>query len=313
MADHSAQGHETYYVPESSPMAVLATIGLITTTMGAAMSINQASYGGGSFNAWYVFWTGLIFFSAVLFTWFRQAIRENIAGMNSPQLKRSYVIGMQWFIFSEVMFFFAFFGALFYIRNLSGPWLASEGVYDMNYLLWGDFSYSWPLMETPQEAIGGATKQLIANNGVFAGPDQSMAFPGWANIFKWLPLWNTCILLTSSYTCHVAHHKLKVDNDRKGFNLWLGITVLLGIIFLALQVFEYYEAYAHYGTTFFMLTGFHGFHVAMGMGMLLVQWLRSVKGGHFTQDDHFGFEASSWYWHFVDVVWVGLFLFVYIL
>ena len=120
----------------------------------------------------------------------------------------------------------------------------------------------------------------------------------------------------------MAHHKLKVDNDRKGFNLWLGITVLLGIIFLALQVFEYYEAYAHYGltlktgaygTTFFMLTGFHGFHVAMGMGMLLVQWLRSVKGGHFTQDDHFGFEASSWYWHFVDVVWVGLFLFVYIL
>src|SRR6056300_436971 len=237
MADHSAQGHETYYVPESSPMAVLATIGLITTTMGAAMGINQMSYGEGSFNAWYVFWTGFIFFAAVLFTWFRTAIRENIAGLNSPQLRRSYVIGMQWFIFSEVMFFFAFFGALFYIRNLSGPWLASEGIYDMNYLLWGDFSYSWPLMETPQEAIGGATKQLIANNGVFAGPDQSMAFPGWANIFKWLPLWNTMILLTSSYTCHVAHHKLKVDNDRKGFNTWLGLTVVLGIVFLFLQVF----------------------------------------------------------------------------
>ena len=323
MADHSAQGHETYYVPESSPMAVLATIGLVATISGAAMGINDLTFGAsGGINSWFIFWVGLAFFSAVLFTWFRTAIRENIAGMNSPQLKRSYVIGMQWFIFSEVMFFFAFFGALFYIRNLAGPWLASEGVYDMNYLLWGDFSYSWPMMETPQEAVGGATKQFIANNGVFTGPEKSMAFPGWSNIFHWLPLWNTVILLTSSYTCHVAHHKLKLDDDRKGFNRWLGITVLLGIAFVGLQILEYYEAYAHYGltlktgaygTTFFMLTGFHGFHVVMGMMMLLIQWLRSVKGGHFTKDDHFGFEASSWYWHFVDVVWVGLFLFVYIL
>ena len=112
-----------------------------------------------------------------------------------------------------------------------------------------------------------------------------------------------------------------LDGNKKKFNLWLGITVALGIIFLFVQVYEYYEAYAHfgltlnsgiYGSTFFMLTGFHGFHVFMGMTMLLIQLLRSLKG-HFTADDHFGFEASSWYWHFVDVVWVFLFLFVYIL
>lgn len=322
MTDQSATGHETYYVPESSPMAILATVGLVATVGGAAAGINAHTFGSdGGANPWFIFWVGLLFFIGVLFTWFKTTIVENIAGMNSPQLKKSYVIGMQWFIFSEVMFFFAFFGALFYIRNLSGPWLASEGAFDMNHLLWGDFTYSWPLMETPQQAVGGATKQLIANNGVFAGPEHSMAFPGWGNLFSWLPLWNTIILLSSSFTCHVAHHALK-DGNKSKFNLWLLITVVLGAIFVVVQAVEYYEAYGHYGltlttgaygTTFFMLTGFHGFHVCMGMIMLLIQWLRSVKGGHFTQDDHFGFEASSWYWHFVDVVWVGLFLFVYIL
>ena len=148
-----------------------------------------------------------------------------------------------------------------------------------------------------------------------------MAFGQASAWYMWLPLWNTIILLTSSLTCHIAHMGI-LDGNRKKFNLWLGITVLLGMIFLVVQVYEYYEAYAHfgltlnagiYGSTFFMLTGFHGFHVFMGMTMLLIQFLRSVRGGHFTADDHFGFEASSWYWHFVDVVWVFLFLFVYIL
>lgn len=323
MADSSALDHEAYYVPESSPLAVFATIGLVTSIVGAAMVINAHSYGSpGWFNPWFVLWTGLVFFAGVLFWWFRTATLENMAGMNSPQLKRAYVIGMQWFIFSEVMFFFAFFGALFYIRVFAGPWLASEGEFDMNNLLWGTFQYDWPMMETPQQAVGGAGQQLIANNGVFAGPEKSMAFPGWSGILGWLPLWNTIILLSSSFTVHIAHHALKEHNDKKKFNLWLGITVALAIIFLGVQYYEYYEAYAHYGlklnsgaygTTFFMLTGFHGFHVCMGMIMLLVQWIRSVKFGHFTQEDHYGFEASSWYWHFVDVVWLFLFLFVYIL
>ena len=147
-----------------------------------------------------------------------------------------------------------------------------------------------------------------------------MAFSEVSAWYKWLPLWNTIILLSSSFTVHMAPLGI-LDGNKKKFNLWLGITVLLGIIFVGVQAYEYYEAYAHfgltlnsgiYGSTFFMLTGFHGFHVLMGMTMLLIQLLRSLKG-HFTADDHFGFEASSWYWHFVDVVWVFLFLFVYIL
>jgi cytochrome c oxidase subunit III len=176
-------------------------------------------------------------------------------------------------------------------------------------------------MQTPQEAVGGAASQAIANNGTFTSPQTSMAFseaPVW---WHWLPLWNTLVLLTSSLTCHFAHSGILAGN-RKKFNAWLTITVLLGIIFLALQVLEYRHAYHEfgltlnagiYGSTFFMLTGFHGFHVFMGMTMLLIQLLRSVIGKQFTATDHFGFEASSWYWHFVDVVWVFLFLFVYIL
>jgi len=219
------------------------------------------------------------------------------------------------------MFFFAFFGALFYLRVLVGPWLAGEGAGRMNGLLWPNFEFSWPMMQTPQEAVGGAAAQPIANNGSFTSAHTSMSFADAHVWYKWLPLWNTIILLTSSLTCHFAHAGI-LAGDRKKFNIWLSITVLLGIAFLGLQVLEYYEAYAHfgltlnagvYGSTFFMLTGFHGFHVFMGMTMLLIQLLRSVIGKQFTATDHFGFEASSWYWHFVDVVWVFLFLFVYIL
>ena len=133
-------------------------------------------------------------------------------------------------------------------------------------------------------------------------------------------MWNTIILLTSSVTVHFAHTGLK--NDKRGqFIGWLGLTVLLGCIFLVLQVEEYIEAYSHlgltlssgiYGSTFFILTGFHGFHVTLGTFMLLVQLIRAIRG-HFSHHDCFGFEASSWYWHFVDVVWVGLFVFVYLI
>ncbi|MGI9292683.1 MAG: cytochrome c oxidase subunit 3, partial [Pseudomonadales bacterium] len=148
----------------------------------------------------------------------------------------------------------------------------------------------------------------------FEGAHESM---GWFG----LPLINTVILLGSSVTVHIAHLALKANNRAK-MKLWLGITVVLGIIFVILQVEEYAEAYGHmgltldsgiYGSTFFMLTGFHGFHVCLGAFMLLVMWLRATSKDHFTPEDHFGFEAASWYWHFVDVVWVGLFLFVYII
>ncbi len=316
--------YEKYYVPEKSRLAICATIGLMLSIYGAASIMNDMSFGDPSepTSSWTIFLAGLFFFVATLFGWFRTTIRENIAGMNSAQLKKSYVLGMFWFIFSEVMFFFAFFGALFYVRNLVGPWLAGEGEAGrMNGLLWEGFEYSWPMMETPQEAVGGAAAQPVANNGSFASAEKSMAFGEAKAWYLWLPLWNTIVLLTSSVTCHIAHTGILAGNKAK-FNLWLGITVALGIIFVGLQALEYYEAYAHYGltlnsgiygSTFFMLTGFHGFHVMMGMIMLLVQLLRSLIGKQFTAEDHFGFEASSWYWHFVDVVWVFLFIFVYII
>ena len=323
MTTETSTEYEKYYVPEKSKLAVCATIGLILSIFGAASIMNDLTFGdpNETTSSWSIFLIGLFFFMATLFVWFRTAIRENIAGMNSAQLKKSYVLGMFWFIFSEVMFFFAFFGALFYVRNLVGPWLAGEGVGAENVRLWPGFEFSWPMMTTPQEAVGGAAAQPIANNGSFTSAETSMAFADAKAWYMWLPMWNTIILLSSSVTCHIAHMGI-LDGNKKKFNLWLGITVALGVLFLALQVFEYYEAYAHfgltlnsgiYGSTFFMLTGFHGFHVLMGLPMLLIQLLRSVIGKQFTADDHFGFEASSWYWHFVDVVWVFLFLFVYIL
>ena len=324
MTSQTSTEYEKYYVPEKSKLAVCATIGLLLSIYGAASIMNDMTFGDPNeqTSSWSIFMFGLFFFVATLFAWFRTAIRENIAGMNSAQLKKSYVLGMFWFIFSEVMFFFAFFGALFYVRTLVGPWLAGEGdAGRMNGLLWEGFQFDWPMMQTPQEVVGGAAAQPIANNGSFTSAHTSMSFADAKAWYMWLPLWNTIILLTSSFTCHVAHMGI-LDGNKKKFNLWLGITVALGMIFLVVQVYEYYEAYAHfgltlnsgvYGSTFFMLTGFHGFHVFMGMTMLLIQLLRSVAGGQFTADDHFGFEASSWYWHFVDVVWVFLFLFVYIL
>ncbi|MEH6580665.1 MAG: cytochrome c oxidase subunit 3 [Halioglobus sp.] len=324
MTSQTSEEYEKYYVPEKSKLALCATIGLVLSIFGAASIMNDMTFGDpdASTNSWSIFLFGLFFFVATLFTWFRITIRENMAGMNSAQLKRSYVLGMFWFIFSEVMFFFCFFGALFYLRSLVGPWLGGEGEGGrMNGLLWEGFSYAWPMMETPQEAVGGALAQPIANNGTFTSPHTSMAFADAHAWYAWLPMWNTLILLTSSVTVHIAHNGILAGNKSK-FNFWLGLSVVLGIVFLYLQYMEYHEAYVEfgltlhagvYGSTFFMLTGFHGFHVAMGMTMLLIQWLRSVRGGHFTAEDHFGFEASSWYWHFVDVVWVMLFLFVYIL
>jgi cytochrome c oxidase subunit III len=324
MSSPTSTEYEKYYVPEKSRLAICATTGLILSIFGAASIMNDMTFGepGAKTNSWPIFLCGLFFFIATLFGWFRTTIRENIAGMNSAQLKKSYVLGMFWFIFSEVMFFFAFFGALFFLRNLVGPWLAGEGEGGrMNGMLWKGFEFSWPLLQTPQQAVGGAESQLMANNGTFIGAHASMSFADAHVWWKWLPLWNTIILLSSSFTCHLAHTGI-LNGNRAKFNLWLTITVLLGMTFLYFQGMEYHEAYTEYGlklnagvygSTFFMLTGFHGFHVFMGMTMLLIQLLRSVVGKQFTATDHFGFEASSWYWHFVDVVWVFLFLFVYIL
>lgn len=322
-SSNSNSDYEHYYVPESSKLPIFASLFLFVTVYGAATLFNNMSGMPATFQGDWVHWIlilGFVGFACVLYVWFSTTIRENLQGLPSAQLKRSYVMAMMWFIFSEVMFFFAFFGALYYVRNLAGPWLGGEGGKAISNMLWQGFQYDWPMMVTPQQAAEAAGGQITAMNNEFSGPDKHMAFPGFGAMFGWLPLWNTIILLSSSGTVHIAHHALKEGNKQK-MKLWLGITVLLGFIFVGLQAYEYYEAYAHYGltmnagiygSTFFMLTGFHGFHVCIGAFMLLVMWLRATQRDHFTPEDHFGFEAASWYWHFVDVVWVGLVFFVYI-
>jgi cytochrome c oxidase subunit 3 len=288
-----------YYVPVSSHWPILASIGLFLMACGAATSINGLSTGGSDVGKVMLI-SGALLMAWVLFSWFATVVRESHQGLYSMQMDRSFRWGMGWFIFSEVMFFAAFFGALFYVRVFAVPWLGGEGDRGSSNLLWEGFSAQWPLIQTPDMALYPGPRDVISPWG--------------------LPLLNTLLLLTSSITLAIAHKGLKLGN-RGQTKLWLGLTVLLGLAFLVFQVEEYIEAYTHlgltlesgiYGSTFFILTGFHGFHVTLGTLMLIIIFLR-VSKGHFAGDNHFGFEAVSWYWHFVDVVWVGLFLFVYIL
>jgi cytochrome c oxidase subunit 3 len=287
-----------YYVPHSSVWPIVGSVALFITAFGAANFIQQSTVkvttATGSFGA-PIFYIGLALIAFMMFGWFGTVIRESLKGMVSGQLDRSYRMGMFWFIVSEIMFFAAFFGALFYARIISVPALAGAGSKLETHLhLWPDFADTWPLFMTP----GGTATEAMAAWG--------------------LPFVNTVILVTSSVTVTFAHWALK-KNKRLPLQIWLGLTVLLGATFLVLQVIEYTEAYNElgltlasgvYGSTFFMLTGFHGAHVTMGATMLAVMWFRTLKG-HFTPDNHFAFEAASWYWHFVDVIWLGLFTFVY--
>jgi len=301
---------QNYYVPDQSRFPIFMAVSLFLLVMGASSTINNL--GNAESNSVYILYAGFASLFTTLFFWFRQVIKEHLAGLDSNQLKTSYVYGMAWFIFSEVMFFAAFFGALFYVRSFAVPWLGGEGEKGIGVAaldLWDGFESAWPLIETPDK---GAAYELAK---------KSMTWPGWGHALEWLPLWNTIVLLSSSVTVHFAHVGLK-NGNRKKFNIFLGITVALALIFVGLQAAEYHEAYVKYGltlnsgiygSTFFMLTGFHGFHVMMGGLMLAIMLARSVFAGHFEDHDHFGFEAASWYWHFVDVVWVMLFLFVYIL
>lgn len=302
----TSEAYEPYYVPEQSKFPIWASFGMFLMVFGFAHMLNDVKAGDSSSFSSLLAFGGFLVLSWVLYSWFATQIRENHQGLPSKQLKRSYVLGMYWFIFSEVMFFSAFFGALIYVRYLAVPWLGGEGEKGVSSMLWPDFSPVWPVVSNPNPAL-------------FTNPGESMVWPGFADALAYLPLWNTIILLSSSVTVHIAHTALK-NGNRKKLIQWLGATVVLGIVFLFLQVEEYIHAYQElgltldsgiYGSTFFLLTGFHGFHVTLGAFMLGVMWFRAVKG-HFKPEDHFGFEAASWYWHFVDVVWVCLFLLVYI-
>ena len=291
MAQAHADSHH-YFVPHSSRWPFLGSIALFITMIGLASWFNEVSWGKTAF------FVGIALMCGVLFGWFGDVIRESIKGNYNKQVDTSFRMGMVWFIFSEVMFFAAFFGALFYARQYALPWLSGEGDGVMtNALLWEGYTAGWP------------------TNGPGAVGGHYQTVPAWG-----LPLLNTLILLTSGVTVTIAHHALKAG-QRGVLLLFLGLTVLLGALFLFFQAEEYIEAYQHlnltlgsgiYGSTFFMLTGFHGAHVTLGTIMLAIIWFRCAKG-HFNKDNHFAFEAVAWYWHFVDVVWLGLFLFVYVL
>ena len=298
MGSHSAEHYKDhYYVPDSSPYPFVSSIALFCIAMGGASMLNGYAYGSK------LMLVGALILSTLLFIWFRKVIAESPD--YNMHVDKSFRMGMSWFIFSEVMFFAAFFGALYYLRTLAVPWLAETDI------LWPGFEASWPSSgPMGAEVIAGAPSQTEIAEGTKYGLIDPLH----------LPLYNTLLLLTSSVTLTIAHHALRAQNRTQTI-IWLAITVALGVWFLALQAEEYIEAYQHlgltmgtgvYGSTFFMLTGFHGFHVTLGAFILFIVLLRVIKG-HFTPERHFAFEAGAWYWHFVDVVWVGLFIFVYIL
>ena len=273
-----------YFVPDPSHWPIFGSFALLSMASGAALWMNDASWGK------FVLIAGVCILFFMMFGWFGSVARESEGGQYNSQVDAGFRWGMGWFIFSEVMFFAAFFGALFYMRVLSVPWLG-----DLEHkLIWPDFSAQWPT----------------------AGPGISEAFTPMA---AWgVPALNTLILLTSGVTVTIAHWGL-LKNNRTQLIVGLALTVLLGLTFLYLQATEYHEAYTDlnlklttgaYGATFFMLTGFHGFHVTVGTLMLIVILGRSIAG-HFTAEHHFGFEGVAWYWHFVDVVWLLLFVLVY--
>ncbi|GIX23310.1 MULTISPECIES: cytochrome c oxidase subunit 3 [Caldimonas] len=292
MSAATHQGQTPYYfVPGPSRHPVMAAIGLFFVILGAGQWVNGHTWGA------YSLLFGLLWWVVVLFQWFGDAIRESESGLYSDRIDVSYRWSMSWFIFSEVMFFAAFFGALYWARVHAVPMLA-----DLNHqILWPDFKALWPSQQPGVTASPAGTVE----------PFQTMG--------PWpLPTINTALLLASGVTLTIAHHALR-ENQRGKTIAFMWLTILLGATFLVVQGYEYMHAYRDlnlklssgiYGSTFFMLTGFHGFHVFVGMLMLLFITLRLHKG-HFTAERHFGFEGAAWYWHFVDVVWLGLYVVVY--
>ncbi len=280
-------GH--YYVPAPSAYPIIGSTAILFMGSGAALTMNKMETG------YWLLAIGFAILIYMLFGWFGTVARESEGGKYGEQVDKSFRWGMSWFILTEVMFFCAFFGALWYMRNMSIPWLAEESTVLGNEF-WSSYDGTWP-------TAGPGTHDPFTPMGAWG-----------------LPAINTLLLLTSGVTCTLAHWAIKANN-RSGLKNWLLATILLGVTFIGCQAYEYMHAYSElnlmlttgaYGSTFFMLTGFHGFHVTIGTIMLIVIWFRSVAG-HFTPEKHFGFEGVAWYWHFVDVVWLGLFVFVYLM
>jgi cytochrome c oxidase subunit 3 len=280
---HTGRGH--YYVPQPMPWPIFGSVALFMMALGAVFVFNGSPGGYVGIAA------GMVTLIYMMFRWFGDVIRESEAGKYGSWEDVSFRWGMSFFIFSEVMFFAAFFGALYWARVYSVPDLSSLL---HNEYLWPGFTSHWP-------SAGPGFEEKFTPMGAWG-----------------IPAINTLLLLTSGVTVTIAHHALK-EGHRARLNLFLFLTVALGALFIGLQAYEYSHAYSDlnlklstgsYGSTFYMLTGFHGFHVTLGAIMLTVILFRCLAG-HFKPDHHFAFEAVAWYWHFVDVVWLGLFIFVY--
>lgn len=289
---------QEYYVPHGTYWPIIGSIGITALFVGFANQMHGVEWGGS------VMGLGLAIMIFMMFGWLGQVVNESIGGIYNKQVDRSFRWGMSWFIFSEVMFFAAFFGALFYARQFSVPWLSGESNNLYTPELWDGFKAGW-------DTIAFTTPGTILQSGVEVSTPNKL-------VDTWgLPALNTLLLLLSGVTLTFAHHALRAGHRNKIIG-WLVATIALGTAFLGFQIMEYSHAYADglkmtsgiYGSTFYMLTGFHGFHVTVGAIMLTVILYR-VQKGHFSAENHFGFEGVAWYWHFVDVVWLGLFIFVY--
>ncbi|MBE9567398.1 MAG: cytochrome c oxidase subunit 3 [Proteobacteria bacterium] len=283
---------QDYFIPEPSRWPAVGVAGLFFTVLGFALWMNGVGFGP------YSTMIGGAILIYLLFGWFGDVIDESLTNKYNSGVDRSFRQGMFWFITSEVFFFITFFACLYYFRNISLPSLGGEGHLATSNILWEGFKYSWPVVNLPD--VTNYT-QIIEPMG-----------PGG------IPAYNTIILLTSGVTLTWAHWGLKKESQSQ-LVIGLAMTVALGLFFIALQAYEYFHAYTElgltlnsgiYGSTFYMLTGFHGFHVTLGTVMLIVILIRSAKG-HFSEENHFAFEGVAWYWHFVDVVWLGLYVFVY--
>ena len=302
MATHSNQH---YFVPHGAIYPAIISAGILSLASGFIFSVATDKNKDLAYlqapGKWMMI-LGTLIIIAMTFKWMGSIITESVTGKFKSWEDKSFRIGMIVFICSEVAFFAAFFGALFYMRVLSVPDLAG---YDADITPYKDFLATWPSLG-PGGTVLGADYV----------PNASFKPMHWNG----LPLINTILLLTSGATITWAHWGL-IKKNRKQLVIGMALTVALGVAFLCCQAMEYHEAYTEmgltlgsgaYGATFFMLTGFHGFHVLLGTTMLIVILLRCMKG-HFTPEHHFGFEGVAWYWHFVDVVWLGLFVFVYML
>jgi cytochrome c oxidase subunit 3 len=281
MAETHQKNHD-YHIIDPSPWPFLGSVGAFILAIGGIAFMRYHSGGElvlfkANLTSPWIFLIGLVIILYTMFGWWSDTIKESKEGHHTRVVSLHLRYGMIMFIASEVMFFVAWFWAFFDASLFPG--------------------------EVEQVARTAFT------GGVW--PPKGMEVLDALH----LPLYNTVILLLSGTTVTWAHHSL-LHNDRKGLVTGLTLTVLLGMLFTSVQAYEYVHApFAFkdsiYGATFFMATGFHGFHVIIGTIFLAVCLLRSIRGD-FTPKKHFGFEAAAWYWHFVDVVWLFLFFSIYV-